>query len=69
MSMQFESFQQAWDMAGHGPYVWTAVLVSVFVLCWLMQRPLVQHRKSLNSIAVQMRREKMRQATNPEEYS
>lgn len=69
MSMQFENFQQMWDMAGHGPYVWTAVLVSVVVLGWLLVRPVRQQRASLKTIAEQMRREKIRQATNTGEQN
>jgi heme exporter protein D len=55
MTFQFESLQQMWDMAGHGPYVWTAILVSLFVMGWLLVRPLQQHSAILKTMSQQLR--------------
>ena len=57
MTFQFNSLQDMWAMAGHGPYVWTAVLVSVAVLCWLLAKPIMQHRQALKSIARNLQRD------------
>ncbi|CAI8261956.1 heme exporter protein CcmD [Porticoccaceae bacterium] len=57
MTFQFNSLQEMWAMAGHGPYVWTAVLVSVAVLCWLLAKPIMQHRQALKSIARNLQRD------------
>ena len=39
MTFQFESLQQLLTMDGHGFYVWTAVLVSMAVMLWLIVSP------------------------------
>ena len=64
MSPQFDSLKQLWDMAGHGPYVWTAVLVSLAVLGGLLIRPVQQHRDNLQSIARQSQRQQLQQAAS-----
>lgn len=51
MKFQFESLQQLFAMGGHGPYVWTAVLVSVAVMLWLIIRPLLDSKRALKDIA------------------
>ena len=61
MKFQFDTVQQMLEMAGHGQYVWTAVLVSLLVMAWLLVRPLQLHRANLKSIARQLRREQRRQ--------
>ena len=61
MKFQFDSVQQMLEMAGHGQYVWTAVLVSLLVMAWLLVRPLQLHRANLKFIARQLRREQRRE--------
>jgi heme exporter protein D len=51
MKMQFDNVQQMWDMAGHGPFVWTAVMVSVLVMIWLIVRPLADRKAALQDVA------------------
>jgi len=51
------------EMSGHGEYVWTAVLVSLLIMAWLLVKPLQQHQDSLRAIARQHRREQQRQST------
>ena len=51
MKFQFESLQQLFAMGGHGPYVWTAVLVSVAVMLWLIIRPLLDSKRALRDVA------------------
>ena len=51
MTFQFESLQQLLTMDGHGFYVWTAVLVSMAVMLWLIVRPLLDSRRALKDVA------------------
>ena len=70
MTFQFNSLQEMWAMAGHGPYVWTAVLVSIAVLCWLLVKPLMQRRQTLKAIAGQLQRDgRQRHKGQPETKS
>ena len=50
MKFQFESLQQLFAMGGHGPYVWTAVLVSMAVMLWLIVRPLLDSKRALKDV-------------------
>ncbi len=63
MKFQFDSVQQMLEMAGHGQYVWTAVLVTLLMMAWLLVRPLQVHRAHLKTIAQQLRREQRRRIT------
>ncbi len=51
MKFQFESLQQLLTMDGHGSYVWTAVLVSMAVMLWLIVSPLLDSRRALKDVA------------------
>jgi heme exporter protein D len=51
MTFQFESLQQLLTMDGHGFYVWTAVLVSMAVMLWLIVSPLLDSRRALKDVA------------------
>ena len=51
MIFQFESLQQLLTMDGHGFYVWTAVLVSMAVMLWLIVSPLLDSRRALKEVA------------------
>jgi len=51
VKMQFDNFQQLWDMAGHGPFVWTSVLVSLVMMIWLIVRPLADRKAALQDVA------------------
>lgn len=64
MQFQFDSLQQMLEMAGHGQYVWTAVLVSLLVMAWLLIKPLQQHQDNLRDVAREYRREKQRQSSS-----
>ncbi|TNF33423.1 MAG: heme exporter protein CcmD [Gammaproteobacteria bacterium] len=52
--MYFDSWQQAWEMAGHGPYVWGAISICLLLFIWLPVRELIAQRQLL-------RREQRRQ--------
>ena len=67
MKFQFDTVQEMLEMAGHGQYVWTAVLVSLLVMAWLLVRPLQLHRANLKSIARQLRREQRRRGAGEEQ--
>ncbi len=51
MNFQFENLQQVLEMDGHGPYVWTAVLVSLAVMVWLVGKPLADSRAAQKDVA------------------
>lgn len=44
MQFQFHSLADFWAMNGHGPYVWSAYLVTVAVLGFLVVSPFLQQR-------------------------
>ena len=52
----FDNWLAAWDMAGHGPYVWSAYAITFAVLCWLIVGPLTRARHLRNSIRAEQRR-------------
>ncbi len=60
MNFQFENLQQLLAMDGHGPFVWTAVLVSLAVMLWLIIKPLADSEAAQKDVARDIAR-----ATNP----
>lgn len=50
MNFQFQSLEQLLAMDGHGPFVWTAVIVSVAVMLWLVIKPLAESRTALKEV-------------------
>ena len=42
MNFQFDNVSGMLHMAGHGIYVWTAVLVTLALIAWLIINPLLQ---------------------------
>lgn len=61
---QFESIQEFIQMGGHGPYVWSAYVISLSVLIWLIINPIRRKTKLLKDIARQQQRDLVRQGTN-----
>ena len=61
---QFESIQEFIQMGGHGPYVWSAYVISLSVLIWLIVSPLRRKTKLLKDIAREQQRDLARQGTN-----
>jgi heme exporter protein CcmD len=51
MSFQFENLGQLLVMDGHGPFVWTAVLVSLAVMFWLIFKPLADSKAAQKNVA------------------
>jgi heme exporter protein CcmD len=51
MSFQFENLGQLLVMDGHGPFVWTAVLVSLAVMFWLIIKPLADSKAAQKNVA------------------
>jgi heme exporter protein CcmD len=49
------------NMDGHGAYVWTAVVVTVLLMTWLIINPLLQGRNVFKEIAREVSREQLRQ--------
>ena len=58
---QFESINDFIQMGGHGYYVWSAYLISLSVLIWLVVSPLKRKRKFIQEMIRQQRREMVRQ--------
>ncbi len=56
---QFDSLQAFLSMGGHGPYVWSAYLVSLTVMAWLLLRPVIKRRQLLIALKKQQQREAM----------
>ena len=61
---QFESIQEFIQMGGHGPYVWSAYVISLSVLIWLIVSPLRRKTKLFKDIAREQQRDLARQGTN-----
>jgi heme exporter protein D len=51
-------------MDGHGIYVWSAVILSLLVLVWLIVVPLLSRRALLKDIARDILRERARQSSS-----
>ena len=66
MNFQFDNVIQLLNMAGHGIYVWTAVLVTLALVAWLIINPLLQRRDMFKEIAQEVSREQLRQHANRE---
>jgi|TARA_B110000879_G_scaffold27563_1_gene37452 heme exporter protein D len=64
MQMYFASFQDLLIMDGHGIYVWSAVILSLLVLVWLIVVPLLSRRALLKDIARDVLRERARQSSS-----
>ena len=61
MMFRFESMQDFLQMSGHGPYVWSAYVISIAVMLWLVISPLRRRRQLLLDVQCQQRREALRQ--------
>jgi len=66
VNFQFDNVSQLLNMAGHGIYVWTAVLVTLALVAWLIINPLLQRRDVFKEIAREVSREQLRQHANRE---
>ena len=59
-SLQFDSFQTAWEMAGHGSYVWASYVLFTVVLVALIWSPLARQRRLLREVRDAERRREAR---------
>ena len=66
MNFQFDNVSEMLHMAGHGIYVWTAVLVTLALIAWLIINPLLQRRHVIKEIAQDVTREQLRQNASRE---
>ncbi len=66
MNFQFDNVSGMLHMAGHGIYVWTAVLVTLALIAWLIINPLLQRRHVIEEIAQDVAREQLRQNASRE---
>lgn len=66
MNFQFDNVSEMLHMAGHGIYVWTAVLVTLALIAWLIINPLLQRRHVIKEIAQDVAREQLRQNASRE---
>jgi len=53
--MYFDSLAQLWHMDGHGPYVWGAYAIVLFVLIGLVRAPLARRRRALERVRGRLR--------------
>ena len=51
--MYFNNLAELWEMAGHGPYVWSAYAISFAVLAAMVVIPAVRYRQQLAQIRQQ----------------
>lgn len=63
MTMYFASVQDLLTMDGHGIYVWSAVIISLLVLGWLVVAPMLSRRALLKEVARDILRERARQSS------
>ena len=66
MIFQFDRIQQMIEMDGHGAYVWTAVVVSLLAMLFLVLKPVISRRAVVEEIFVELEREQ-RLKTNQSE--
>lgn len=66
MNFQFDNVSGMLHMAGHGIYVWTAVLVTLALIAWLIINPLLQRRHVIKEISQDVSREQLRQNASGE---
>lgn len=59
MKFQFESFADFMAMNGHGPYVWSAYIITFVVLVFLLISPLMQKKAFIKQ---QKKQQKLAQA-------
>lgn len=64
MTMYFANFQDLLSMDGHGIYVWSAVIISLIVLVWLIVAPILTRRALLKEVARDIMRERARQSSS-----
>lgn len=64
MTMYFANFQDLLRMDGHGIYVWSAVVISLLILAWLIVAPILSRRALLKEVARDILRERARQSAN-----
>lgn len=61
--MYFETIQQLIHMDGHGIYVWSAFVISLFVMIGLIVRPLCQTKKEFNHIRLYLKLQEVNKAS------
>ncbi len=54
--MYFDSIQAAWQMDGHGPYVWGAYLATLFVIALLIIPPVLRAKTARKQLLAEARR-------------
>ena len=54
--MYFDSLQAALTMDGHGVYVWTAYVVTVLMIGFVLIAPVLRRRRFLRQLAAQLKR-------------
>ncbi|WP_036860677.1 heme exporter protein CcmD [Porticoccus hydrocarbonoclasticus] len=64
MIFRFDSFQHFLQMDGHGAYVWSAYLIAILVMVWLVVSPLFRQSGVRQAVARELRRETARQGSS-----
>lgn len=60
MIFRFDSFQHFLQMDGHGAYVWSAYLIAILVMAWLVVSPLFRQSQVRQAVTRELRRETAR---------
>ncbi len=60
--MQFDSFADALEMAGHGPYVWSVYAVALLVIVGLLVIPQVRKQRIMRDTLGQIKRREREEA-------
>ena len=64
MDFYFANFQDFLVMDGHGIYVWSALIITLLVMAWLIVSPLISRRALLKEVARDIQREQVRQSAD-----
>lgn len=54
--MYFESVSAAWEMAGHGPYVWSAYALTFVIIATLVILPIGRARRARAQLQAELNR-------------
>lgn len=63
--MVFDSFSAAWEMGGHGSFVWSAYGLTLVVLLYLIVAPARRYQRHIREIQADIRRTSQPGANKP----
>lgn len=63
--MVFDTLSAAWEMGGHGPFVWSAYGITLVVLLYLIVAPVRRYQRHVRQIQVDLRRARQPRDNEP----